>query len=303
MSITPNVPQSNESYTYEPAPTPRWIPLVIVFLVLAVGALVYLGYSSRTRLGNALSASNERAEMISKELDQTNSRVALLRGQLDVTSQKLGLTQAELAHARSLAQQIQEEERQSDTKLGEQLGQVQQVQKESDAKIGQVSTDLSGARTDIASNRKDLEDTRNALKSTIGDLGVQTGRIAHNEQEVDALKRLNERNIYDFKLTKSKNAQRIGPIQVVLRATDPKHYRFTMTVIADDKSIEKKDRTVNEPMQFYVRGTRAPFEIVVFDVAKNGATGYLSTPKEIASAAPAPPAPTASPAAAPARSQ
>lgn len=307
MSITPSGPPSNESYDYEQAATPRWIPVLIVVLFLAIAGLVYLGYTSRTQLQNALALSNGSSDLLRRELDQTNTRVAQLRGQVDVTSQKLGLTQAELARARTLAQQIEQEQQESDSKLGQQLGQVQQVQRESDVKIGQVSTDLTGAKGDIASTRKDLEDTKNNLKSTIGDLGLQTGRIAHNEQELEALKRLNERNIYDFKLTKSKNAQRVGPIQLLLRNTDPKRYRFTMSVIADDKSIEKKDRTVNEPMQFYVRGTRAPYEIVMFDVTKDGASGYLSTPKELASAAPSPgaaPAPGATaPAAAPARSQ
>jgi hypothetical protein len=126
--------------------------------------------------------------------------------------------------------------------------------------------------------------------------------IARNHEELDALRRLNERNIFDFKLTKSKNAQHVGPIQILLRNTDPKKYKFTMTVIADDKAIEKKDRNVDEPMQFYIRGVRAPYEMVIFEVTKDGATGYLSTPKEIASAAPAA-APGGAPATAPAKSQ
>ena len=181
-----------------------------------------------------------------------------------------------------MAQNIQKQQQESDAKLGQQIGQVQQ---ESDTKIGQVSTDLTGAKTDIASTRKDLEDTKGKLTSTVGDLGVQSGLIARNREEVEALKRMNERNIYEFNLTKSKSPQKVGPIQVMLRNTDPKKYRFTMTLIADDKSIEKKDRNVDEPMQFYVRGNRVPYEIVVFEVSKDRATGYLSTSKDLASAA------------------
>jgi hypothetical protein len=299
MSITPNVPPSNEGYAYEPSPTPRWIPLLIIVLFLGIGAVVYVGYSSRTQLQNALTQSNSQADVLSKELEQTNSRVALLRAQLDVTSQKLGLTQAELARARGMAQQIQQEQQDSDAKLVAQIGQVQQ---ENEKKIGQVSTDLTGAKTDIAATKKDLDETKKNLTSAVGDLNGQGVLIARNHEELDALRRLNERNIYDFKLTKSKNAQRVGPIQILLRNTDPKKFKFTMTVIADDKAIEKKDRNVDEPMQFYIRGVRAPYEMVIFEVTKDGATGYLSTPKEIASAAPAA-ATGGAPASAPARSQ
>lgn len=310
MSITPNVPPNapptNESYVYEPSPTPRWIPLVIVVLFLGVGALAYVGYSSRTQLQYALNQSNQHSDVLSKELEQTNSRLASVRAQLDVTSQKLGLTQAELARARGMAQQIQQEQEDSDAKLVAQIG---QVQKDNEAKIGQVSTDLTGAKTDIAATRKDLEDTKKNLTTAVGDLNQQGVLIARNGEELEVLKHLNDRNIYDFKLTKSKQPQHVGPVQIVLHSTDPKRYRFDMTVIADDKSIDKKDRNVDEPMQFYVRGVRAPYELVVMEVTKTGVNGYLSTPKETERPGPSgaaksgDPAPTASapaPAAAPA---
>src|SRR5947209_2435569 len=288
MSITPNIPPnappSNEGYVYEQAPTPRWIPLVIIVLFLGIGALVYVGYNSRVQLQYALAQSNSHADVLSKELERTNSRIAMLRGQVDVTSQKLGLTQAELARARSLAQQIEQEQQESDAKLMAQIG---QVQKESDAKFGQVSTDLTGAKSDIAATRKDLDETKKNLTTAVGDLNGQGVLIARNHEELENLRRLNERNIYDFKLTKSKSPQHVGPIQILLRSTDPKHYKFTMTVIADDKSIEKKDRNVDEPMQLYVHGVRAPYEMVVFEVTKDGANGYLSTPKKTGAPAPA----------------
>ena len=310
MSITPNIPPnpapSNESYVYEPSPTPRWIPLVIVVLFLGVGALAYVGYSSRTQLQYALAQNNSHADVLSKELEQTNSRLASVRAQLDVTSQKLGLTQAELARARSMAQQIQQEQEDSDAKLVAQIG---QVQKDNEVKIGQVANDVTGAKTDIAATRKDLEDTKKNLTTAVGDLNNQGVLIARNGEELEVLKHLNDRNIYDFKLTKSKQPQHVGPVQIVLHSTDPKRYKFDMTVIADDKSIDKKDRNVDEPMQFYVRGVRAPYELVVMEVTKTGVNGYLSTPKETGGPAPsgaanssgaAAPASAAAPAAAPA---
>ena len=224
MSITPSAPQPSDGSHYEVSPTPKWIPLLLVVLFLGIGGVLYLGNSARTDLQNALAASNTKADVLSKELDQTNTRVAELRGQLDVTSQKLGLTQDELARARTLAQTIQKQQQESDSKLGTQIGQVQQGQQEANAKIGAVSTDLTGAKSDIASTRKDLEDTKSKLTSTVGDLGVQSGLIARNREEVDALKRLNERNIYDFNLPKSKTPQHVGPIQLTLRSTDAKKF-------------------------------------------------------------------------------
>jgi hypothetical protein len=289
MSSTPNGPKSDETYVYDSPSTPRWIPIVVIVLVLGLVGLGYAAYTSHNdiqQLQTDLTTSNSHADVLSKQLDETNSRIAQMRGQLDVTSQKLGLTQDELARARTLAQTIQKQQQDSDAKLGAQIGQVQQ---ESDQKIGQVSTDLTGAKTDIASTQKDLADTKAKLTSTVGDLGVQSGLIARTQEDVEALRRLGERNIFDFNISKSKTPQHVGPVQAKLLSTDPKHFKFSMTLIADDKTIEKKDRNVDEPMQFYVRGARAPYEMVVFEVTKDHITGYLSTPKDNATAAaPAP---------------
>ena len=120
-----------------------------------------------------------------------------------------------------------------------------------------------------------------------------SGLIAHNRDDLEELKRRGDRNYYEFKVTKSKTPQRVGPVQVTLNKTDQKKGKYTMTVFVDDRSIEKKDKTAGEPVQFYLKGSArmAPYEIVVFDVGKNDINGYLSTPKDAGSGA----APAATP--------
>jgi hypothetical protein len=277
MSTTPNVPESRESYQYETSPTPRWIFVAFLIVFVLLGYLLYASYAAQTKLEAALAKANEKATELVTRVDQTNSRLADLKGKLDVTSQKLGLTQEELARARSLAQTIRKDQQASDEKLVAQLGQVKQ---ESEAKIGQVSSEVSSAKSDIEATRKDLEATKGKLERTIGDLGVQSGLIARSREDLEELRRRGERNIFEFALRKSKTPQRVGPVQLALQKVDTKKFRYTLTVYADDKSIEKRDKTVNEPIQFYVKGVRAPYEVVVFEVSKDRASGYLSTPKE-----------------------
>ena len=130
----------------------------------------------------------------------------------------------------------------------------------------------------------------------MGDRNVMSGLIAHNRDDLDELRRRGDRNYYEFTVQKSKNAQRVGPVQVTLLKTDPKKSIYSINVIADDKTIQKRDKTSGEPVQFYVKGSSrmAPYEIVVFDVGKNQITGYLATPKDSGASAPAAaPAPSA----------
>jgi chromosome segregation ATPase len=266
----------------------------VLFAGLAV--LAYVGHSQQSRLEQDLSHQQEQNKVLSAQLEQANSRLADLKGHLEVTEQKVGMTRSELAQARSRSESIRKEQQASDQKLSSELTQVKQ---ESDQKILSVATEVGGAKKDIESTRTDLEVTKGELKRATGDMGVMSGLIAHNRDDLEELRRRGDRNYYEFTVQKSKTPQRVGPVQMALNKADQKKSRYTVTVLADDRSIEKKDKTAGEPVQFYMRGaTRmAPYEIVVFDVGKNQIKGYLSTPKD---AGGAPAAPAATPAATPA---
>jgi predicted nucleic acid-binding Zn-ribbon protein len=293
MSISPNVPSPQESYHYESVGTPRWIAALFGVLIIAVIALAYVGHSAQSQLQADLAKAQDQNKVLSAQLDQANARLADLKGNIEVTQQKVGMTQAELAKARSRAESIRKDQIASDDKLASQLT---AVQKESEEKIGAVATEVGGAKKDIEATRTDLETTKGKLERATGDMGVMSGLIAHNRDDLEELKRRGDRNYYEFKVTKSKTPQRVGPVQVTLNKTDQKRGKYTMTVFVDDRSIEKKDKTAGEPVQFYLRGNArmAPYEIVVFDVGKNDINGYLSTPKDAGSGA----APAATPAAA-----
>lgn len=283
MSISPNVPSPQESYHYENVGTPRWIAVLFGILIAALAAVGYAGYSVQTRLQQELSKNEEQNKILTAQLEQANSRIADLKGQVEVTSQKVGMTQAELADAKSRAESIRKQQIASDQKLTQQ---ITSAQKESEEKIGAVATDVTGAKKDIEATRTDLEATKTKLERASGDMGVMSGLIAKNHDDLEELRRRGDRNYYEFAIQKSKKPQRVGPVQIAVNRTDAKKSKYTMTVLVDDKSIEKKDKTAGEPVQFYVKGSSrmAPYEIVVFEVAKNKITGYLSTPKDASSA-------------------
>ncbi|MGC1483516.1 MAG: hypothetical protein WA789_06980 [Candidatus Acidiferrum sp.] len=298
MSISPNVPSPEESYRYESTGTPRWIAALFVVLFVAVAALGYVGYSGISRLEQSLAKEQDNNKVLNAQLEQANSRLADLKGHIEVTEQKMGMTVAELAQAKSRAEAIRKEQVASDQKLTAQLS---QVKKESQDQIGAVATEVGGAKKDIEATKSDLEVTKGKLERVTGDEGVMSGLIARNHDDLEELKRRGDRNYYEFSLTKSKHGQKVGPIQLTLTKTDPKKSRYTLTVLVDDRNIEKKDKTAGEPVQFYVKGASrmSPYEIVVFDVSKNQATGYLSTPKDASATPAAAAAPAAAPPAAP----
>lgn len=158
---------------------------------------------------------------------------------------------------------------------------VQQVATAADAKIAGVSSDVGAVKSQVSQNEAELQKTIAELKSVKGDLGVQSGLVATNANELAALKLRGERNYIDVKLGKTKKPQRFGDITLLLKNTDAKKNRYTVQVMADDKLTEKKDKSINEPVQFYTaKGGHIPYELVINKVAKNEIVGYLATPKE-----------------------
>ena len=187
------------------------------------------------------------------------------------------------AHADALAKQIQAEEAQMNRRLGSQISDVQQQTTAANAKIADVSTDVGTVKTQVTQTQSELDKTIADLKSVKGDLGVQSGLIATNGTELEALKRLGQRNYIDIKLGKAKQPQRFGDIMLKLDNADQKHNKYSVTLVADDKQTLKKDKSINEPVQFYTaKGGHIPYEIVINSVGKNEIVGYLSTPKETA---------------------
>jgi hypothetical protein len=212
-----------------------------------------------------------------------------LKEDLDTRSRQLS-QQASLAKKEALtyadqqAQKLEAEQRQAVatvnenvSKVGADVSDVRQRADAANAKVADVGADVSGVKTDLSSTKNDLQQARLDLKKVTGDLGLTSGLVATNGKEIDELRRRGERNIIEFHINKTKDFQKVGDISVQLKKSDPKSNKFTLELLADDKRSERKDRNVNEPVQFYV--SKSLYELVVNTVGKDTVSGYLSTPK------------------------
>jgi chromosome segregation ATPase len=274
------------------------ISILFGAVIALLGASVYLFYQvsqvrselaeTRDSLANEISKLNETSNVstqtsrrtieslkdsLKKELDRTRAQAAQLSGQAKAEAEQ---------HADSVASQLRKMQDEQGKKIDGFSTEVSQVKSDAtaaNAKIDGVSTEVGSVKTDVAKTKSELEKTIADLKSTRGDLGVQSGLIATNGKELSALKALGERNYTDFKIAKTKAPQKVGDLQVLLKSTDPKKNKYTIEVIADDKRVEKKDRSVNEPVQFLLSRATQPYELVVNDIKKDLIVGYVAAPK------------------------
>jgi|GraSoiStandDraft_57_1057295.scaffolds.fasta_scaffold317586_2 archaellum component FlaC len=257
----------------------RSLNMRLIATILGAAYIVgsgYFAYELSTRVNRAEESQKtlvESVELRSKALiDQMGSTEANLKQSSNDLQTRIGKTQREIAaRSATLRKQVAETERQ--------LKQSQQLLASVSNDLGGVKSDLSGAKGEISATRSDLEATKKRLETTIGDLGVQSGLIAHTRDELGVLMQKGQRNYYEFTLTKSKSPTPVGTISLQLKKVNSKKGNFTMAVLADDHVIEKKDRNVAEPLQFYTGRDHMLYEVVVFTAAKKSVTGYLSTPK------------------------
>jgi chromosome segregation ATPase len=238
-----------------------------------------------TELSNIRDASTVTATSQTRHLETLKEELEAARGQLRDQSRTMS-SQAKaeaVAYADKLTKQIEVEQAKVQQQVSSEISDVKQTATQANAKIADVSTDVGTVRSQAAQTQAQLEKTIADLKSTKGDLGLQSGLIATNAQELAALRRLGERNYFEFKLGKEaeKKPVRVGDISIQLKKVDAKRNKFTINVVADDKTIEKKDKTVNEPVQFLTaRGGHTPYELIVNSVGKDSIAGYLATPKD-----------------------
>jgi phage shock protein A len=236
-----------------------------------------------TELASLRDASSVNAASATRHLETLQNELATAREQARTLSSQ-AKTEA-TARAEQLAKQLAAEQARASQQFSTEISGVKQAADATaqnlDSKITGVSTDVGGVKTQLTSTQSELEKTIATLKSVQGDLGVTSGLVATNGTELQALKLKGERNYIDVKLGKSKQPVRFADITLMLKKADPKHNRFTVDVMADDKLTEKKDKTINEPVQFFVsKGGHTPYELVINQVTKDQIVGYLATPKD-----------------------
>ena len=283
--------------------TAKWIlPAIAAALAVSLG----LNFYQSTRLDSV----TQQYQGVTKKVDALQQGLAAV--QTDVSSKVTNLQQ-EVAkskvevkeeaakavktsswaaqslaqrHAEKLVSNLAKSEAVDKEKLAETLKQdfttqVKESNELASNKIAGVSNDVTVVKTEVATTRNELQQTVADLRRMTGDLGVMSGLIATNSGEIKALRELGDRNYFEFRIAKStKTPTKVGDVMMAVKKTDLKRSRYTMQLVADDKTIEKKDKTINEPVQFYVASkARIPYEVVVNEVTKDSIVGYLSTPK------------------------
>jgi len=256
---------------------PRWVGLAVA--VLGGVSLISLGVGwsalnqARSVEQSTQATVKQTNEALTQRLAKADDINQQLQSDVKVVTDKLNLTQGELLAARKQNKKATSAVDEKVTNLATSV-KAELATKANADDVTRLNGDVTGVKTD-------LDATKNSIQMARSEMGTL---IARNHDEIDQLRRIGTRDYFEFTVQRKGGATKVGSIQIQLKDTNPKKNRYTINVLADDNSFEKKDRSVNEPIFFYTGGTRSALELVVNKVTKTTATGYLSVPKSAGAA-------------------
>lgn len=270
--------------------TPRWGLFGFVLLLSLQIFLIYQVLDNKDQIlesqNQVATLDEEMMDAVSEQEEQDKKFEQTLGGlttDFTVVKDRLGVTQKELNRARATARRIREEQQRSVQKLNVEIArkadsqQLSQLKSTAESRFGAVNADVNQVRTDVETTRKALEGARREIVDVRSTLAQQ---IAKNKNELKQLRLKGERNFYEFDIQKKKGFALVGDIRIGVTKTNRRRKRYDVRIVVDDNTLEKKRRTINEPVQFLVGPTKLRYEMVVNEVRKNRIIGYLSVPKD-----------------------
>lgn len=243
------------------------------------GRIEKIDTSSRVEIAELRAANSDAARAMRNGFDQLSTQLSATSESASVAAKRAAA--AAQKHADKLARELDERHRNSSEQLTAKIGEVRSAAEQSAARVTGLESSVDTVKTEVTAAKSSLDQTVADLKSVRGDLGVQSGLIATNAKELAALRELGERNYFEFNINKRAANTKVGGVTMTVKKVDTRRNKFNFEIVADDKRVEKKDKTINEPVQFYVAGARQPYEIVVNEVRKDTIIGYLATPKVV----------------------
>jgi len=259
----------------------KFLIIFVVLAALAIGEIYSIHKINSTREALEAQQTQTHKQLAAEFQDQLSSRLSAiensnaqqfdaLKDELDSAAKRLGATGGELKRSRAMVAQLQSAQQKQAEDLQQQL-----ALKADQQQVGDLGKDVSAQRTDLDNTKKALDSVRSDLGMARSEMGTL---IARNHDDIEALRKLGERDYYEFAANR-KTPARVAGVGLTLTKTNVKRHQFNLDLVVDDVQVAKKDRTVNEPIFFYVNGNKRPYELVVNEVKSNQVKGYISAPK------------------------
>jgi hypothetical protein len=259
----------------------KFLIIFVVLAALAIGEIYSIHKINSTREALEAQQTQTHKQLAAEFQDQLSSRLSAiensnaqqfdaLKDELDSAAKRLGATGGELKRSRAMVAQLQSAQQKQAEDLQQQL-----ALKADQQQVGDLGKDVSAQRTDIDNTKKALDSVRSDLGMARSEMGTL---IARNHDDIEALRKLGERDYYEFAANR-KTPARVAGVGLTLTKTNVKRHQFSLDLVVDDVQVQKKDRTVNEPIFFYVNGNKRAYELVVNEVKSNQVKGYVSAPK------------------------
>lgn len=256
--------------------TPIFIAIFVIMAALAVGEIYSLSQigtlrgSIETELAKFQKDQQEVLSRFSTHESTEAQQHETIKTELESRVKRVGATGGEVRKTKAMITELQNEEKQQAEALKQEIS-----RKADQEQLGALTQDVTSTKSDLDGTKKSVDSLRSDLGMARSELGTL---IARNHDDLETLRKLGERDYFEFTLER-KHPQKVAGVGLQLKKANVKNHKYSVILEADDMQIEKKDRTVNEPIVFFVGGQKKAFELVVNKVQSDKVIGYLSAPK------------------------
>ena len=255
----------------------------VVLAALAVGEFITVNRMNVLRDQLTAQQNQMRDDLTGQLRNQVTNRLTVIeqqnaqaldsvKSELDNAAKRLGAQRGELKRASTMVTELQDQQKTQTAQLEQELS-----QKADQQQVGALSQDVTSTKTDLDTTKKNVSTLASDLGMARSEMGTL---IARNHDDIEYLRKLGDRDYFEFTLTRNQLAKVAG-VGLTLKKTNIKRYRFNVDTLVDDMEVERRDCTINSPVYFYVNGSKKPYELVANSIGSDQVKGYLSTPKGV----------------------
>ena len=264
---------------------PVLISIVALITALALAYYLFQFNQRHQALEEGLSAQmaevTSALQALQERLETSSQRIGSVSSDLSTVQDGVSRSEAKIAQARRLVDEIRIKQEQQRQLLGSQIetkaesDQVVELKESSQTKFEEIDGQLSDVSQELEANRQELERTWSELEKLGLRLTGQGRLIATNSDGLGELRKRGDRDYREFEARK-KARIRIGNIGLELQKTNRDKHYANIRLFIDDKQIDRNKIYANSPVIFFVGADRVEYELVVNEVQRNRILGYVS---------------------------
>ena len=269
----------------------HWSRVSVITLIVVLFVLSYSVLQSQWRMEDmkaVLTENQNHLSSLTQKLEVTIGKVGVFEENLSQSRSKLRSQGRQIVFQKGLYGNLKLEQEQHNLQLGALTGgkadrnEVSTLKKKAEnlrIETMRIQSGVDKVSSDVARIREDNMNNLNKITTNHDVISQIQKQSDTTKKNLSKLQKSLSRDYYNFELHEKAGKIKVFDILIGLKDVNLRRGQYNLEVFAAGKRLRWKKRHVNEPIYFYMKADKKPYEIVVTRLGKKTVAGYLSTSK------------------------